>query len=56
MEPRNHSWIGRSQVPYDRWSWTDLGSMVHAPVMLNANDRWLVAGRSQEEDLPNGAF
>jgi hypothetical protein len=55
-EPRNHSWIGRSPAPYDRWSWTDLGAMIHAPVVLKKNDRWLVAGRSQEEDLPDGAF
>ena len=40
-EPRNHSWIGRSPAPYDRWSWTDLGAMIHAPVVLKKNDRWL---------------
>jgi hypothetical protein len=31
--------------------------MIHAPVVLQTVDkRWIVAGRSQETDLPKGSF
>jgi len=54
LEPRHHSWLGRSTRPYTEWDWTDLGVMVHAPAVLRVHGKWLVAGRSQEEDLPDG--
>lgn len=53
-EPDNHSWLGRSEAPYMEWDWTDLGVMIHAPVVLKAGNRWIVAGRSQPQDLPPG--
>ena len=56
LEPGHHSWIGRSRRPYDEWEWEDLGVMIHAPVMLEMEGRWIVAGRSQETDLPAGSF
>ena len=56
LEPRHHSWIGHSKAPYTAWTWADLGVMIHAPVMLQVGGRWLVAGRSQEEDLPAGSY
>ena len=56
LQPRHHSWIGQSRAPYARWQWDDLGAMIHAPVVLRVGDRWIVAGRSQEEDLPPGSF
>jgi len=56
LEPRHHSWIGRSRLPYGEWEWADLGVMIHAPVVLEVGERWIVAGRSQEEDLPAGSF
>lgn len=56
LEPRHHSWLGRSRAPYTEWSWQDLGVMIHAPVVLQVGDRRIVAGRSQEEDLPPGSF
>lgn len=55
VEPANHSWFGRSHAPYTTWEWSDLGVMVHAPVVLPVGERWIVAGRSQEQDLPDGA-
>ena len=54
IEPQNHSWLGRSFAPYTEWRWEDLGVMIHAPVVLNVSGRWIVAGRSQECDLPKG--
>lgn len=53
-EPDNHSWLGRSRAPYLEWDWVDLGVMIHAPVVLSVADRWIVAGRSQPKDLPDG--
>ncbi len=53
LEPRHHSWIGRSPAPYSDWEWTDLGVMIHAPAVLKYGDSWIVAGRSQKEDLPS---
>ena len=53
-EPDNHSWCGVSHAPYTEWAWHDFGVMVHAPVVIQAGDRWLVAGRSQPGDLPPG--
>lgn len=55
LEPRHHSWLGTRREPGD-WTWDDLGVMIHAPVVLEHDGRWLVAGRSQEEDLPAGSF
>lgn len=55
VEPDNHSWLGRSAAPYTQWQWSDLGVMIHAPVVLQVGERWIVAGRSQEQDLPPGA-
>jgi hypothetical protein len=55
LDPDNHSWLGRSEEPYRDWTWTDLGVMIHAPVVLSVNGRWIVAGRSQVCDLPEGA-
>ena len=55
LEPANHSWLGLSAAPYTSWVWHDLGVMIHAPVVLGVGDRWLVAGRSQPQDLPAGA-
>ncbi len=52
-EPQNHSFLGTSEAPYTNWCWTDLGVMIHAPVVLLVEDRWIVAGRSQRSDLPN---
>lgn len=54
-EPDNHSWLGKSRAPYTEWEWRDLGVMIHAPVVIEAGGRWIVAGRSQEQDLPAGA-
>lgn len=54
LEPDNHSWLGRSRAPYTDWDWTDLGVMIHAPVVLNVEGRWICAGRSQPGDLPEG--
>lgn len=56
LEPRHHSWLGKSRYPYREWEWVDLGVMIHAPVVLKVDGRWIVAGRSQEEDLPEGSF
>ncbi|MFH1568768.1 MAG: hypothetical protein ABIL09_12285 [Gemmatimonadota bacterium] len=56
LEPRDHSWLGRSRAPYEKWAWQDLGVMIHAPVVLEVGGRRVVAGRSQEEDLPAGSF
>ena len=56
LEPNHHSWIGRSRQPYTEWKWDDLGVMIHAPVVLEVDGRWIVAGRSQEADLPSGSF
>ncbi|HJP31471.1 MAG: hypothetical protein QF689_13225 [Candidatus Latescibacteria bacterium] len=57
LEPDHHSWLGVSREPYDRWEWHDLGVMIHAPVVLQLPDgRWIVAGRSQETDLPADTF
>ena len=56
LEPRHHSWIGQSRAPYTEWAWSDLGVMIHAPVVLEMEGRWIVAGRSQEEDLPEGSY
>ncbi|MDP6039171.1 MAG: hypothetical protein QGG64_11525 [Candidatus Latescibacteria bacterium] len=56
LEPNHHSWIGYSQAPYTEWKWSDLGAMIHAPVVLNVQGQWIVAGRSQECDLPSGSF
>lgn len=56
LEPRHHSWIGRPDPDTGEWTWDDLGVMIHAPVVLHHQGRWLVAGRSQEEDLPAGAY
>ena len=56
LEPRHHSWLGRSRTPYTEWAWQDLGAMIHAPVVLEVEGRRIVAGRSQEEDLPPGSF
>lgn len=50
--PDFHSWIGRSEAPYTEWSWADLGVMIKAPAVLKAGDRWIAAGRSQRQDLP----
>lgn len=55
VEPDNHSWLGRSLAPYTQWEWQDLGVMIHAPVVRRFGETWLVAGRSQEQDLPPGA-
>lgn len=52
VEPDNHSWLGQSQPPYTSWTWTELGAMIHAPVVLDIDGRWIVAGRSQPRDLP----
>ncbi len=54
LEPDNHSWLGRSRAPYTEWEWTDLGVMIHAPVVLKVGDEWICAGRSQPRDLPPG--
>ena len=51
-EPQEHSFLGISEAPYTSWCWKDLGVMIHAPVVLSAGDRWIVAGRSQRCDLP----
>ncbi len=56
LEPRHHSWIGHSRAPYADWSWADLGVMVHAPAILEVDGQWITAGRSQEEDLPEGSY
>jgi len=56
VEPNNHSWLGRSAAPYTAWEWSDLGVMIHAPVVLQIGERWIVAGRSQEQDLPPGVI
>lgn len=57
LEPDHHAWMGVSDAPYERWAWHDLGVMIHAPVVLPLQDgRWIVAGRSQEKDLPKGVF
>ncbi|MFP6644020.1 MAG: hypothetical protein VCF24_10755 [Candidatus Latescibacterota bacterium] len=57
LEPDHHSWLGISREPYDTWAWHDLGVMIHAPVVLQTADkRWIVAGRSQETDLPKGSY
>ena len=56
LEPRHHSWLGRSRAPYTEWEWADMGAMIHAPVVLEVDGRWIVAGRSQEEDLPEGSY
>lgn len=55
-QPDNHSWLGRSTAPYTQWEWTDLGVMIQAPVVIQMGGQWLVAGRSQEQDLPEGAI
>jgi hypothetical protein len=52
LEPDHHSWLGRSEAPYARWEWRDLGVMIHAPVVLRVGDDWICAGRSQPRDLP----
>ena len=54
LEPNNHSWLGKSKAPYTTWEWTDLGVMIHAPVVLEVDDEWICAGRSQVCDLPTG--
>ncbi len=54
LEPNHHSWLGRSEEPYLDWEWHDLGVMIHAPVVLPVDGRWIVAGRSQVCDLPEG--
>lgn len=54
LEPDNHSWLGRSDAPYTDWEWSDLGVMIHAPAVLKVGDTWIVAGRSQPHDLPDG--
>ena len=54
LVPNHHSWLGESREPYSEWKWTDLGVMIHAPVVLNVGDEWLCAGRSQVCDLPAG--
>jgi len=54
VEPDNHSWLGESRAPYTDWRWQDLGVMIHAPVVLQVGERWIVAGRSQPQDLPEG--
>lgn len=54
VEPDHHSWLGRSVAPYTEWEWSDLGVMIHAPVVIEVKGRWIVAGRSQEGDLPPG--
>ena len=56
VEPDNHSWLGKSPAPYTEWTWTDLGKMIHAPVVLNVGDGWICAGRSQVKDLPPNTF
>jgi hypothetical protein len=56
LEPDNHSWIGHSLAPYTEWTWSDLGVMIHAPVVLNVGGQWIVAGRSQESDLTAGDY
>lgn len=57
LEPDHHSWLGISYEPYLHWDWHDLGAMIHAPVVLQTHDRrWIVAGRSQETDLPSGSY
>ncbi len=56
LEPRHHSWLGTCQDVSGDWTWNDLGVMIHAPVALQHDGRWLIAGRSQEEDLPAGHF
>jgi len=50
----HRSWFGRSRAPYTHWEWNDMGVMIHAPVVLNVGDQWLVAGRSRPADLPPG--
>ena len=56
LEPNHHSWIGQSRAPYTAWTWSDLGVMIHAPMVLAVGDRRIVAGRSQKEDLPEGCY
>jgi hypothetical protein len=57
LEPDHHSWLGVSVAPYHNWAWHDLGVMIHAPAMLQTGDgHWIVAGRSQESDLPEGYY
>jgi hypothetical protein len=56
VEPDHHSWLGQSVAPYTEWEWSDLGVMIHAPVVLGVGEKWIVAGRSQEEDLPEGVI
>lgn len=50
----HNSWLGSSQAPYTDWQWRDLGVMIHAPVVVQAGEDWLVAGRSRPADLPPG--
>ena len=56
LEPRHHTWLGRSRAPYTSWAFDDLGVMIHAPVVIESGGGLLVAGRSQEEDLPEEAL
>lgn len=57
LQPDHHSWLGISNAPYDNWRWHDLGVMIHAPVVLPLpGDRWIVAGRSRQQDLPADSF
>lgn len=55
-QPDDHSWIGEAREPYENWNWTDLGVMIHAPVVLHVGDRWICAGRSKGEHLPVDAI
>ena len=54
VQPNNHSWLGKSAAPYTDWTWNCLDAMIHAPVVLKTGDEWIVAGRSQVCDLPEG--
>ena len=56
LEPQHHSWLGHRDPASGEWTWDDLGVMIHAPVVLQHQGRLLVAGRSQEEDLPADGF
>ena len=52
--PDHRTWLGRARAPYTEWEWNDMGVMIHAPVVIEIEGKWLVAGRSRPQDLPKG--